>query len=55
MERPEEEGFQLENEAFVAALRAGREPELTARDGIPATRIVLAADQAIRTGQVQEL
>lgn len=54
-ERMEEEGFQLENEAFVAALRAGREPELTARDGIQATRIVLAADQAIRTGNVQEL
>jgi predicted dehydrogenase len=54
-ERPEEEGFQLENAAFVAALREGREPELTARDGIQATRIVLAADRAIRTGQVQEL
>jgi predicted dehydrogenase len=54
-ERTEEEGFQLENEAFVTALRAGREPELTARDGIQATRIVLAADQAIRTGQIQEL
>ncbi len=54
-ERPEEEGFQLENEAFIAALREGREPELTAYDGLQATRIVLAADRAIRTGEVQQL
>ena len=54
-ERPEEEGFQLENEAFIAALKEGREPELTAHDGIQATRIVLAADRAIRTGEVQTL
>jgi predicted dehydrogenase len=54
-ERPEEEGFQLENEEFIAALRAGRAPALTAHDGIQATRIVLAADRAIQTGQVQEL
>jgi len=53
--REEEEGFQLENEEFVAALRAGRPPELTVHDGIQATRIVLAADRAIRTGCVQEL
>jgi myo-inositol 2-dehydrogenase/D-chiro-inositol 1-dehydrogenase len=51
----EEEGFQLENEAFLQALREGREPELTAHDGIQATRIVLAAEKAIRTGEVQEL
>jgi predicted dehydrogenase len=54
-ERPEEEGFLLENQEFVNALLAGREPELTAYDGIQATRIVLAADKAIRTGEVQEL
>ncbi len=54
-ERPEEEGFLLENEAFIAALRDGREPELTVHDGIQATRIVLAADRAIRTGEVQSL
>lgn len=54
-ERPEEEGFRLENEEFVAALRENREPEINAQDGIQATRIVLAADRAIRTGQVQEL
>jgi predicted dehydrogenase len=54
-ERPEEEGFQLENEEFISALREGREPELTAYDGLQSTRIVLAADRAIRTGQVQEL
>ena len=54
-ERPEEEGFQLEDEEFIAALREGRQPELNVHDGIQATRIVLAADRAIRTGQVQEL
>jgi myo-inositol 2-dehydrogenase/D-chiro-inositol 1-dehydrogenase len=54
-ERPEEEGFLLENREFIAALREKREPALTAHDGIQATRIVLAADRAIRTGQVQEL
>ena len=54
-ERDEEEGFQLENEEFVAALQEGRRPAQTAHDGIQATRIVLAADRAIRTGEVQEL
>ena len=54
-ERADEEGFQLENEEFVSALRDGREPEINAQDGIQATRIVLAADKAIRTGEVQEL
>jgi predicted dehydrogenase len=54
-QRDEEEGFLLENREFIAALREGREPELTAQDGIQATRLVLAADRAIRTGQVQRL
>ncbi len=54
-ERTEEEGFQLENEEFIGALLAGLAPALTARDGIQATRMVLAADQAIRTGAVQEI
>jgi predicted dehydrogenase len=54
-ERPEEEGFLLENCAFVNALLEGRAPELTVEDGIQATRIVLAADRAIRTGEVQTL
>jgi len=54
-ERPEEEGFQLENEEFTSALREHRQPVLSAQDGIQATRIVLAADRAIRTGEVQEL
>lgn len=54
-ERPEEEGFLLENWEFVNALREGREPELNALDGLQSTRIVLAADRAIRTGEVQEL
>ncbi|MEW6749422.1 MAG: Gfo/Idh/MocA family oxidoreductase [Candidatus Latescibacterota bacterium] len=53
--RDEEEGFQLENEEFIAALRERRQPELTVQDGIQATRMVLAADRAIRTGQVQEM
>ena len=53
--REQEEGFQLENEEFISALLAGRPPALTAHDGIQATRIVLAADTAIRTGEVQEL
>ncbi len=54
-ERTEEEGFQLENEEFISALREGRKPSLSAHDGIQATRIVLAADKAIRTGEVQKL
>ena len=54
-ERPEEEGFLRENEAFIHALRENREPELTVHDGIQATRMVLAADRAIRTGEVQTL
>jgi predicted dehydrogenase len=54
-ERDDEEGFLLENREFIAALRENREPELTAQDGIQATRLVLAADKAIRTGEVQRL
>lgn len=54
-ERPEEEGFLLENREFIRALQEKRAPVLTAHDGIQATRIVLAADNSIRTGQVQEL
>ena len=54
-ERTEEEGFQLENEEFISAILAGRAPALTAQDGIQATRMVLAADAAIRTGTVQEI
>ena len=45
----------MENEEFIAALKEGRQPELTVLDGIQATRIVLAADRAIRTGEVQEI
>ena len=54
-ERPDEEGFLLENREFVSALLEHRPPALSAHDGIQATRIVLAADQAIRTGEVQTL
>ena len=54
-ERTDEEGFYLENVEFIAALQEGRAPALTAQDGIQATRIVLAADRAIRTGEVQRL
>ena len=49
-QRDDEEGFQLENQEFIAALREGRDPELNAHDGLQATRIVLAADAAIRSG-----
>lgn len=54
-ERADEEGILLENKSFIEALLNNREPELSAHDGIQATRMVLAADRAIRTGQVQEL
>ena len=54
-QRAEEEGFQLENCEFVNALLEGRAPALTIRDGVAATRLVLAAERAIRTGQVQNL
>jgi myo-inositol 2-dehydrogenase/D-chiro-inositol 1-dehydrogenase/scyllo-inositol 2-dehydrogenase (NAD+) len=54
-ERPEEEGFYLENVEFIAALREDHPPALDAQDGIQATRIVLAADAAIRSGEVQKL
>jgi predicted dehydrogenase len=54
-ERPDEEGFMRENREFLTALSEGREPELTAYDGLQATRIVLAADRSIRTGEVQTL
>ncbi len=51
----EEEGLQLENEDFVSALLAGRSPTVTVEDGLAATRLVMAAERAIRTGEVQEL
>jgi predicted dehydrogenase len=54
-ERPDEEGFYLENVEFISALRENRAPALNAQDGIQATRIVLAADAAIRNGTVQTL
>ncbi|MBI4024428.1 MAG: Gfo/Idh/MocA family oxidoreductase [Verrucomicrobia bacterium] len=54
-ERTDEEGFLFENREFILALREDREPALTTHDGIQATRMVLAADKAIRTGQIQEL
>lgn len=54
-ERPEEEGFYLEDVEFIRALVENRKPELTVRDAIQATRMVLAADAAIRTGEVQDL
>ena len=37
-ERPEEEEFQLEKEAFIGALREGWEPELAVHDGQQAVR-----------------
>jgi predicted dehydrogenase len=54
-ERPDEEGMLLENKEFVSALKEGRQPVLSSCDGIQATRIVLTADKAIRTGEVQVL
>lgn len=54
-ERTEEEGFFLENREFIGALLAGRQPAIDAFDGIQATRTVLAADRAIRTGELQEI
>lgn len=53
--RNEEEGFYLENAEFISALKEGRQPAPNVHDGIQATRIVLAADRAIRTGEVQRL
>lgn len=47
--------FMLENREFLAALTESRTPMLTAEDGIQATRIILAADRAIRTGEVQQI
>jgi predicted dehydrogenase len=54
-ERTDEEGIQLENAEFIDALSTDRPPALTLHDGIQATRIVLAAQQAIQTGEVQTL
>src|SRR5207249_1293849 len=54
-QRDNEEGFYLENVEFTTALKEGRAPALNVRDGIQATRIVLAAEHAIRTGKVQHL
>ena len=50
-----EEGMELENREFVDAIRNGRPPELSAHDGVQAMRIIIAADRAIRTGQIQDL
>jgi predicted dehydrogenase len=54
-ERPEEEGFMLENREFVEALTSGRAPQISVDDGIQATRMVLAADASIRSGNIQRL
>lgn len=52
-ERDEEEGFYLESVDFLRSVLSGQAPPLTVQDGIQATRMVLAADAAIRTGEVQ--
>lgn len=54
-ERAEEEGFLFENREFIRALMEKRQPAVNAHDGLQATRMVFAAIQAIRTGQVQDL
>jgi predicted dehydrogenase len=51
----EEEGFYWESVEFITALREGRAPQLSTHDGIQATRMVLAAADAVCTGQVQVL
>jgi len=47
-ERPEEEGFYLENVEFIEAIRENRQPSVTVHDGIQATRMVLEAERSIR-------
>lgn len=48
-------GVTLEDIEFTKAISENRQPELTVYDGLQATRIVLAAEAAIRTGKVQRL
>lgn len=55
VEREDVEGYLQENKAFITSLQKGQPPELTVDDGLQAMRIVLAADQAIRTGEIQVL
>ena len=52
---PVVEGSEKELAIDISALRENRAPALNAQDGIQATRIVLAADSAIRTGKVQSI
>jgi predicted dehydrogenase len=54
-ERDSEEGFVMENREFIGALLQGRSPSTSVHDGVQAIRMVLAADRAVRTGNVQEL
>lgn len=51
--RDDEEGFQIENREFIQALLEKRQPSINVSDGIQATRIVLAAERAIRSEEVQ--
>ncbi len=51
----EKEEFLAENREFVGALAEGRRPELSVYDAVQSMRMVLAAEAAIRTGEVQNL
>jgi myo-inositol 2-dehydrogenase/D-chiro-inositol 1-dehydrogenase len=42
-------------EDFICAIRLGREPSITARDGIRATLLALKIHDALRSGQPQEV
>lgn len=42
-------------EDFVCAIRTGREPSITARDGIRATLLALKIHEALRSGRPQEV
>jgi predicted dehydrogenase len=50
-----EDGFERENEEFLAALREGRLPQSDHRDGYNATAILHAAFEASRTGRAIDL
>ena len=50
-----EKGYAAQMESFVAALRAGREPEVTALDGARATLGCLALMGSARTGEPREI
>ena len=52
-ERDSEEGIELENIAFINSIRSRNQCTISLNDGMQATRIVLAAERATRSGEVQ--